>query len=58
MLFFYTWPVYYPVTADNMNWSSVMLLGTMTVALVYYVLRGRHEYAGPVTNVKRDHEMM
>ncbi|RMY74990.1 hypothetical protein D0864_09908 [Hortaea werneckii] len=49
MLFFYVWPLYYPVTASNMNWSSAMLGGVTIIALVYYLVKGRHDYAGPVS---------
>ncbi|KAI7459984.1 amino acid transporter-like protein [Hortaea werneckii] len=51
MLFFYVWPLYYPVTASNMNWSSAMLGGVTIIALVYYLVKGRHDYAGPVSFV-------
>ncbi|KAI6833133.1 amino acid transporter-like protein [Hortaea werneckii] len=51
MLFFYVWPLYYPVTASNMNWSSAMLGGVTIVALFYYLVNGRHDYAGPVSFV-------
>ncbi|KAI7717591.1 amino acid transporter-like protein [Hortaea werneckii] len=51
MLFFYVWPLYYPVTASNMNWSCAMLGGVTIMALVYYLVNGRHDYAGPVSFV-------
>ncbi|KAI7216311.1 amino acid transporter-like protein [Hortaea werneckii] len=51
MLFFYVWPLYYPVTASNMNWSSAMLGGVTIMALGYYLVKGRHDYAGPVSFV-------
>ncbi|KAI6894785.1 amino acid transporter-like protein [Hortaea werneckii] len=51
MLFFYAWPLYYPVTASNMNWSSAMLGSVTIMALVYYLVKGRHDYAGPVSFV-------
>ncbi|KAI7278009.1 amino acid transporter-like protein [Hortaea werneckii] len=54
MLFFYVWPLYYPVTASNMNWSSAMLGGVTIMALVYYLVKGRHDYAGPVSFVLRE----
>ncbi|KAI7364579.1 hypothetical protein KC354_g5572 [Hortaea werneckii] len=49
MLFFYVWPLYYPVTASTMNWSSAMLGGVTIIALIYYVVKGSHDYAGPVS---------
>lgn len=56
LIFFLTWPLVTPVTASSMNWSSVMLVGVLIIATIYYVVRGRHEYIGPVAYVKRDHE--
>jgi choline transport protein len=43
-----------PVTAANMNWSSVMLVGVLIIATIYYVVKARHEYVGPVMYVKRE----
>ena len=54
LIFFLTWPLVTPVTAATMNWSSVMLCGTLIVAMLYYVVKGRHEYIGPVMHVKRE----
>lgn len=54
LIFFITWPLVTPVTATTMNWSSVMLCGTLIIALIYYVVKGRKEYVGPVIHVKRE----
>lgn len=54
LIFFLTWPLTTPVTAETMNWSSVMLVGVFVIATVYYVVKGRREYVGPVVHVKRD----
>ena len=54
LIFFLTWPLVTPVTAMTMNWSSVMLFRTLIVAMVYYVVKGRREYVGPVAFVKRE----
>ncbi|PSK43024.1 Choline transport protein [Elsinoe australis] len=54
LIFFFTWPVVTPVTAETMNWSSVMLCGTLIIAMIYYVFKGRFEYVGPVKLVKRE----
>lgn len=54
LIFFFTWPVVTPVTAETMNWSSVLLCGTLIIAMVYYVFKGRFEYVGPVKLVKRE----
>jgi choline transport protein len=36
---------------DAMNWSSVIYGGTLVIALVYYVFKGRRSYVGPVEYV-------
>ncbi|KAJ9652941.1 hypothetical protein H2198_007850 [Neophaeococcomyces mojaviensis] len=54
IIFFALWPLATPVTASNMNWSSVMFCGTLIIAMIYYVVKARHEYTGPVMHVKRD----
>jgi choline transport protein len=52
--FFAFWPIATPVTAETMNWASVIFCGVLLIAVVYYVLKGRHEYDGPVALIKRD----
>lgn len=54
LIFFLFWPLVTPVSAMTMNWSSTMLGGTLIIATVYYVLKGRKEYVPPVVHVKRD----
>jgi amino acid transporter len=54
LIFFLTWPLVTPVTAMTMNWSSVMLCGVLIIAAIYYVVKGRHEYIGPVMYVQRE----
>lgn len=56
LIFFLTWPLASPVTAEGMNWSSVMLVGTLLIATVYYFVQARHEYVGPSTVMKREYE--
>lgn len=53
LIFFLTWPLVTPVQASTMNWSSVMLAGVLIIALIYYIVKGRKEYVGPVMYVKR-----
>jgi len=43
-----TWPNFYPVTAVNMNYSTVVLAGWVAFGAIYYVFRGRHKYVGPL----------
>lgn len=52
--FFAFWPIATPVTAETMNWASVIFCGVLLIAVVYYLVKGRHEYDGPVALIKRD----
>lgn len=52
--FFSFWPLGVPVTAPTMNWSSTMFGGVLILAMLYYVFRARHQYTGPVMQVKRE----
>jgi choline transport protein len=49
-IFFSTWPNFYPVTAANMNYSTVVLAGWVAVGAVYYAVAGRKKYEGPVVD--------
>lgn len=51
--FFSFWPLAMPVTPENMNWSSAMFGGTLVFAMIWYYLKARHEYTGPVVQMKR-----
>jgi choline transport protein len=48
-MFFSTWPNFYPVQADTMNYSTVVMVGWLVVGLGFYVVRGRKIYNGPNT---------
>jgi drug/metabolite transporter (DMT)-like permease len=37
----------------QMNWSVVIYCGVLTLSLVYFLLKGRHVYVGPVEYVKK-----
>lgn len=39
--------------AASMNWSILIFAAVGLMSLVYYVLHGRHRYAGPVTYVRK-----
>jgi choline transport protein len=52
--FFAFWPLFDPVTPQNMNWACVMFVGTISFAIIYYMVRGKKYYTGPVVLVKRD----
>jgi len=52
--FFAFWPTATPVTAETMNWASVIFMGVLSIAVVYYLAKGRREYDGPVALIKRE----
>ncbi|KAJ5732361.1 hypothetical protein N7493_003842 [Penicillium malachiteum] len=43
-----------PVTPDNMNYSSVYVAAVLLFSLVYWYLRGKAVYTGPVTEAVAD----
>lgn len=47
-MFFSVWPNFYPVTAENMNYSIVVLTGWVVIGAVYFLVWGRRVYEGPV----------
>ena len=51
---FIFFPIAIPVTLSTMNWGSVMYVGVMSFAAVYYFLYGRYSYIPPVVLVRRD----
>lgn len=52
--FFYFWPVSTPVKAKNLNWAPVMYAGMIIISAIYYLVKGRHVYTGPVVLTKRN----
>ncbi|KAJ3475941.1 hypothetical protein NLG97_g9290 [Lecanicillium saksenae] len=46
------WPQSYPVTAEGFNWSVAIFVPTFILAFIYYFVKGRHEYEGPVVLVE------
>lgn len=47
-MFFIFWPPEQPVTAENMNYACLIWGVVVIVAVLYYVLRARKFYQGPV----------
>ncbi|OAG44290.1 hypothetical protein AYO21_01286 [Fonsecaea monophora] len=47
-MIFSTFPNFQPVTAQNMNYSTVVLAGWVGGGALYYFFRGRRVYTGPV----------
>lgn len=50
---FMVFPPYQPVTAENMNYSSLILGAVLISSAVYWVWKGRREYTGP--NIEMRH---
>jgi choline transport protein len=48
VIFWSVWPAETPVTAESMNYSVVVTGGVMILSGIWYVVRGRKEYKGPV----------
>ncbi|KAI8146477.1 amino acid/polyamine transporter I [Fennellomyces sp. T-0311] len=44
-------PASHPVTVKNMNWSSLMIGGTLIFSLAFWFSSGRKNYKGPMQNV-------
>ncbi|KAI7362724.1 amino acid transporter-like protein [Hortaea werneckii] len=47
-------PLTKEVDRETLNYASVMFVGVLFIALVYYVFRGRNLYVGPVALVEKD----
>ncbi|KAL4739585.1 amino acid/polyamine transporter I [Aspergillus similis] len=49
---------FFPLTSvvdeQTMNWSIVMYIGLITLASVYYIVRGRKHFVAPVALVRRE----
>lgn len=44
---FFCFPQVMPVSAQNMNYTSVITVGLMTLVSIWWFIRGRTEYRGP-----------
>lgn len=47
-------PLFAKVNAAAMNWGIAMFAGAAVIAVVDYVVRGRHVYKGPVVHIKHE----
>ncbi|RMX82637.1 hypothetical protein D0869_05903 [Hortaea werneckii] len=47
-------PLTKEVDRETLNYASVMSVGVLFIALVYYVVRGRNLYVGPVALIEED----
>ncbi|EAW13292.1 putative GABA permease [Aspergillus clavatus NRRL 1] len=53
VIFFSFWPTQMEVDRTTMNFSVVGTIGTIILALIYYLLRARKVYQGPIIEVAR-----
>ncbi|KAI9931981.1 hypothetical protein MW887_009482 [Aspergillus wentii] len=51
VVFFSFWPTSMQVEVESMNYSVVGTVGTVILAVVYYFIRARRVYTGPVVEV-------
>ncbi|CAD0031128.1 unnamed protein product [Aureobasidium pullulans] len=47
-------PMFAIVTVKTMNYGCVMFGGVAIISVVYFVVKGRHVYKGPVVDIHRD----
>lgn len=52
LIIFLPWPVIIPVAPANFNWASVMFIGIMVLASIYYLVWARKVYKGPVAYIR------
>lgn len=51
VVFFSFWPTQMNPTVTTINYSVVGTFGTVILAVIYYVLRARKVYSGPIVEV-------
>ena len=51
VVFFSFWPSTMDPTVEAMNWSILAIGGSVFLAIIYYVVRARHIYKGPIIEV-------
>jgi amino acid transporter len=51
VIFWSVWPRATPVSANTMNYSIVVTGGVLIVSGVWYMVKGRREYVGPIVEV-------
>ncbi|KAH9882352.1 hypothetical protein J1614_000588 [Plenodomus biglobosus] len=47
---FSTFPTSMPLTPQNMNYSTVVMVGWVVIGAIYYVVKGRHKFEVPVVD--------
>ncbi|KAH8660379.1 amino acid/polyamine transporter I [Xylariales sp. PMI_506] len=56
MAFFFVFVLFPPApdpTAATMNWNLPIYAGVMSISVIFYFVRGRHTYIGPVEYVRK-----
>lgn len=48
VIFWSVWPPVTPVSANTMNYSVVVTGGVIIFSVIWYWVRGRREYKGPL----------
>lgn len=51
-VFFSFWPPSWAVTVQTMNFSVVGTVGVICLSLVYYAIRARKIYDGPIVEIE------
>ena len=54
LILFLPFPVVLPVTAQNMNYASVVFIGVILFSMVDWLVRGRKRYTGPIREVRSE----
>lgn len=52
LIFWIAWPPANDPTPETMNWAIAMFGGVFLISMIMYIVKGRKDYAGPVTLVK------
>jgi amino acid transporter len=54
LVIFLPFPTVLPVTAQNMNYASVVFAGVILFSLIDWIIRGRKRYTGPIREVRSE----
>jgi choline transport protein len=54
LIIFLPFPTVLPVTAQNMNYASVVFIGVILFSLVDWIIRGHKRYTGPIREVRSE----
>ena len=54
MLMFTFFPQFKNPNIQNFNWAIVLYVGVLSIAMVFYAVRGRHVYIPPIAITKRE----